>query len=212
MSLSISNNNSASNTLSSQNLQTTTSSSTSFAQALEDFYELHQRSQITGVSTYEYNRALENLGIDSQDSRAAFEGIELLQTNGYTTGKPTDEAILEYGSVDQAQGNKTYMKNGVDSSAQNEALQEEIAQLSLDAQENGEEVEVYEGARNYFEIAQNRVKTPLELLSSGESLSVLNTATNSSVTTNESLDLRQQITNLLKADENLLRDVLSDLL
>lgn len=210
MSLSVSNNNSASSTSTSQTTQVNSSSSISFAQALEEFYELHQRSQITGVSTSDYNNALESLGIDSKDSRAAFEGIELLQSNGYSTGKPTDEAILEYGSIDQDYGNKTYMKNGVETSAQNEALQEEIAKLSQEAQEN-DEVDVYEGAKNYYEIALNKVKTPIEMLSSGESPITTVSAT-TTTSTEESIDLREQITNLLKADKNLLRDVLSDLL
>ena len=51
-------------------------------ETLEAFYDIHQRSQITGVSTQEYNQALTKIGIDTTDSFAAIKGINLLQSYG----------------------------------------------------------------------------------------------------------------------------------
>lgn len=78
-----------------------------FQKALENFYEIHQRSQITGVSTFEYNNALKDLGLQKDD---ALKAIHLLQSNGYTTGAPSIEAILKYGDTPQTTGNHSYMK------------------------------------------------------------------------------------------------------
>jgi len=93
--------------------QNTTSSSSptqesaSFQAALDAFYELHQQSQITGVSTAKYNAALESLGLEAGDN---LEAIHLLSANGYNTGAPSVDAILKYGDTTQEVGNHSYMK------------------------------------------------------------------------------------------------------
>ena len=75
--------------------------------ALTAFYEIHQRSQITGVSTSEYNQAVKALGIDPVAD--PFAAIKLLEESGYDTSKPSQDAIDKYGSKPQAYGNQTYL-------------------------------------------------------------------------------------------------------
>ncbi len=136
-----------------KNVSSTVSSS--FKEALDAFYEIHQRSQITGVSTYVYNKALDSIGIDSSQTFSAIEGINLLQAYGYNTNRPTDEAILKYGTADQEHGNKSYMQNG--RSISSEALKEEIKVL------NEETDNAYIGAQNYYDIALKNIDSaPLE--------------------------------------------------
>jgi len=80
------------------------------AKALENFYEIHQRSQITGVPTAVYNSAIKTLGLDPvQDP---FAGIRALQEAGFDTGAPSLAAILKYGAEPKAQGNQSYMAQG----------------------------------------------------------------------------------------------------
>ena len=78
-----------------------------FASALAHFYELHQRSQITGVPTNEYNAAIRALGLDPDKDPLA--GIHALQENGFSTAAPSLEAILEYGDKPQLHGNQAYL-------------------------------------------------------------------------------------------------------
>lgn len=89
-------------------------------EALDNFYELHQQSQVSGVSTSKYNAAVESLGIDTSKSSSGLEAINLLKVNGYDTGKPKLEAILKYGTVANTSdiknmsGNKSYMSGGIE--------------------------------------------------------------------------------------------------
>lgn len=121
-----------------------TNSTASFQAHLDEFYEIHQRSQITGVPTSIYKASLANLGLDTEDTWAGMKAINLLKEHGYNTGKPSDEAILKYGNTDQEHGNKSYMKNGTT---------EPTLELASDIQALNEEFEgAYEGARNYYDI------------------------------------------------------------
>lgn len=166
---------------------TTTKSSTVFQEALEAFYDIHQRSQITGVSTQEYNQALTKIGIDTTDSFAAIKGINLLQSYGYNTNKPTDQAIVKYGNTDVAYGNKSYMKNGTELSS--EALTTEIKHL------NETSNNAYEGAKNYYDIALKNVQS------------------SSTLSTDDALKakLKTQILTLANNDETFLKEILKDL-
>ena len=86
----------------------TVSDNKKFQQALENFYEIHQQSQITGVSTKKYNDALNDLGLEADE---ALDAIHLLQSNGYSTGAPSVAAITKYGNTSQDVGNKSYMRH-----------------------------------------------------------------------------------------------------
>jgi hypothetical protein len=77
------------------------------AKAIENFYEVHQRSQITGVPTSEYKAAVAALGLDAD--KEPFAAIKLLQENGFDTGAPSLEAILKYGARPQVSGNQSYL-------------------------------------------------------------------------------------------------------
>jgi hypothetical protein len=77
------------------------------AQAIENFYEVHQRSQITGVPTSEYKAAVAALGLDADNE--PFAAIKLLQEKGFETGAPSLEAILKYGAEPQVSGNQSYL-------------------------------------------------------------------------------------------------------
>jgi hypothetical protein len=77
------------------------------AQAIEKFYEVHQRSQITGVPTSEFKAAVAGLGLDAD--KEPFAAIKLLQENGFDTGAPSLEAILKYGATPQTSGNQSYL-------------------------------------------------------------------------------------------------------
>lgn len=77
------------------------------AKAIENLYEVHQRSQITGVPTSEYKAAVAALGLDAD--KEPFAAIRLLQDKGYDTGAPSLEAILKYGAAPQASGNQSYL-------------------------------------------------------------------------------------------------------
>jgi len=99
--------NSTLQTTSTQNKNLSSTNSASFEKALNRFYEIHQRSQITGVSTFEYNKALNDLGLKKGDN---FKAIHLLQNNGYNTNAPSIESIVKYGNTSQKIGNHSYMK------------------------------------------------------------------------------------------------------
>ena len=101
-----------SNVLSTQSLS---SNSFEHQNALNHFYDLHQRSQITGVSTTEYNDAIKALGLDP--SKGPFAAIDLLREAGYDTSSPSIKAILNYGSSSQKHGNQTYLAQPSDSSS-----------------------------------------------------------------------------------------------
>ncbi len=183
-----------------KNVSSTASSS--FKEALDAFYEIHQRSQITGVSTYVYNKALDSIGIDSSQTFSAVEGINLLQTYGYNTNRPTDEAILKYGALDQEHGNKSYMQNG--RSASSEALKEEIEVL------NEETDNAYAGAQNYYDIALKNSNVDSQEFSTVQAEESFSTTLLSTDETLRNLFKREMIT-LLKNDENFLRDILKEL-
>ena len=84
--------------------------------ALEAFYQIHQRSQITGVPTSEYNQAIVALGLDKGQSFAA---TDMLNQAGFNTGMPSVSAILRYGNTSNTStGNLNFLKGGVDVLAQ----------------------------------------------------------------------------------------------
>lgn len=84
--------------------------------AIKAFYEVHQRSQITGVPTTEYNQAIAALGLGKGQSFAA---TDMLNKAGYNTGMPSIEAILRYGNTnDTRSGNLNFLKGGADLLAQ----------------------------------------------------------------------------------------------
>ena len=110
---------------STQNKKLQKTDMTSFASALNKFYEIHQRSQITGVSTFEYNKALSNLGLEKGDN---LDAIHLLESNGYNTGAPSIESIVKYGNTSQKIGNHSYMKDETKVLKQEKAvMQEKVA-------------------------------------------------------------------------------------
>ena len=84
--------------------------------ALEAFYQIHQRSQITGVPTSEYNQAIVALGLDKGQSFAA---TDMLNQAGFNTGMPSVSAILRYGNTSNTStGNLNFLKGGADVLAQ----------------------------------------------------------------------------------------------
>ena len=84
--------------------------------ALKAFYQVHQRSQITGVPTSEYNQAIADLGLDKGQSFAA---TDMLNKAGFDTGMPSVAAILRYGNTsDTSTGNLSFLKGGADVLAQ----------------------------------------------------------------------------------------------
>ncbi|MGJ0318307.1 hypothetical protein NG767_06065 [Aliarcobacter cryaerophilus] len=78
-------------------------------EALLNFYEIHQRSQITGVPTSEYNNAVKALGIDINDTNFHSKAVELLSQNQFSTDFPSQDAVLKYGNTQQEHGNRAYM-------------------------------------------------------------------------------------------------------
>lgn len=78
------------------------------SKAIQHFYDLHQRSQITGVPTAVYNAAIVAMGLDPV--KDPFAGIKALQQAGFETGSPSLEAILKYGAQPLKQGNQSYMQ------------------------------------------------------------------------------------------------------
>lgn len=224
MSFSIQNN--VSNTaLPSSQTSTATTDTSAFQAALDAFYEIHQQSQITGVPTTIYNQALAKIGIDTSDTFAASEGISLLQSYGYNTDKPTDEAIVKYGNLDVSYGNKSYMKNGA--SLASDALKEEITTL------NEETDNKYAGAQNYYDIALENIQNPTKQTSVATKVTVSSivnaqteqndvqptavdtdqTKTLSSLSTDDTLQtkLKTQILSLVNNNEEFLREILKDL-
>ena len=84
--------------------------------ALKAFYQVHQRSQITGVPTSEYNEAIAALGLDKGQSFAA---TDMLNKAGFDTGMPSVAAILRYGNTNNTSvGNLSFLKGGADVLAQ----------------------------------------------------------------------------------------------
>jgi hypothetical protein len=84
--------------------------------AIKAFYEVHQRSQITGVPTNEYNQAIAALGLGEGQSFAA---TDMLNQAGYDTGMPSVGAILRYGNTSEtSSGNLNFLKGGTDVLAQ----------------------------------------------------------------------------------------------
>jgi hypothetical protein len=84
--------------------------------AIKAFYEVHQRSQITGVPINEYNQAIAALGLGEGQ---IFAATDMLNKAGYDTGMPSMSAILRYGNTsDTSQGNLSFLKGGADVLAQ----------------------------------------------------------------------------------------------
>lgn len=145
--------------------QTEQSNKTSFSdtmkevsqQATEAFYQIHQRSQITGVPTNEYNQAMKDIGFQPGEN---LDAIRWLGQQGYATGAPSVEAILKYGNQADASSNRTYMnpeKNPAPASQQtpaeqNQALDEHLAQM------NAATNNLFEDASNYYEAAETAVE------------------------------------------------------
>ena len=78
--------------------------------AIKAFYEVHQRSQITGVPTNEYNQVIAALGLGEGQ---IFAATDMLNKAGYHTGMPSVEAILRYGNTsDTISGNLNFLKGG----------------------------------------------------------------------------------------------------
>lgn len=75
--------------------------------ALENLSDVFQRSQLTGVSTDEYNAALAAAGFAPDEW---YEATLALQDAGFDTDKPSESYILEYGPEisDQGYGNLSY--------------------------------------------------------------------------------------------------------
>lgn len=97
--------------------------------ALKAFYQVHQRSQITGVPTSEYNQAIAALGLEKGQSFAA---TDMLNQAGYNTGMPSVAAILRYGNTSNtSSGNLSFLKGGADILAQRAKVG--IAPMALDA-------------------------------------------------------------------------------
>jgi hypothetical protein len=127
--------------------------SESLDQALDAFYQIHQRSQITGVPTAEYNAAVRALGLDPEQD--PFAGINALEQKGYTIGMPTIGAILDYGATPQEHGNQSYLKQAEnpESVQPNQPLSNQAIQLELQELD-----EAYPGLinnpTNYFDAVQ----------------------------------------------------------
>jgi len=118
--------------------QTKKRDSADFQKALADFYIIHEQSQITGVSTYKYNKAIEKLGFqEGEDLRA----IQLLKQYGYDISAPSIEAITKYGDIIQEVGNHTYMR---DNSKEAKNLQVNSSDSKTDTQK----------PYNYFDAAE----------------------------------------------------------
>ena len=84
--------------------------------ALKTFYQVHQRSQITGVPTSEYNQAIAALGLEKGQSFAA---TDMLNQVGYNTSMPSVATILRYGNTSNtSSGNLSFLKGGADILAQ----------------------------------------------------------------------------------------------
>ena len=84
--------------------------------ALRAFYQVHQRSQITGVPTSEYDQAIAALGLDKGQSFAA---TDMLSKAGFDTGMPSLATILRHGNTsDTNKGNLNFLKGGADVLAQ----------------------------------------------------------------------------------------------
>lgn len=112
------------------------------ATALEKFGDVYQRSQLTGVSTNEYNDALAAAGFAPDDW---YEATLALRDAGFDTGRPSEDNILKYGPqiADQGYGNMSYSPGfDVIESLTSRGFDPEIA--GLDA-----------GVNNYFQQAEN---------------------------------------------------------
>jgi hypothetical protein len=88
----------------------------SHQKALKAFYQVHRRSQITGVPTREYNQTIAALGLDKGQN---FTATDMLHKAGYDTAMPSVAAILRYGNTsDTSVGNLSFLKGGADVLAQ----------------------------------------------------------------------------------------------
>jgi len=70
-------------------------------EALAKWNDVHQRSMISGVSTAEYNAALNAAGFKNDEW---WEATNALKAAGYETGAPTAETIKKYGPQVAASG------------------------------------------------------------------------------------------------------------
>ena len=125
----------------------------SFDKALDDFYQIHQQSQLGGVPTSIYNKAVERLGLDSSDP---FAGIHALEESGYQTCAPSINAILQFGkpsSQDVVLAQLNLINSSTIEEDQNlvqahHAIQAEISQLNELG--NG----ILDEAKTYYEAAK----------------------------------------------------------
>ena len=87
-------------------------SSGSNQSALDAFYEIHQKSQITGVPTAEYNAAAKAAGFDVAND--PLSGIRGLSAAGYQTAMPTYDAVVKYGAggTQGSSGNSAFYPGG----------------------------------------------------------------------------------------------------
>jgi len=70
-------------------------------EALAKWNDVHQRSMLTGVSTAEYNAAMNAAGFKNDEW---WEATTALKNAGYETGAPTAETIKKYGPTVAATG------------------------------------------------------------------------------------------------------------
>jgi hypothetical protein len=110
--------------------------------ALERLSDVFQRSQLTGVSTDEYNDALADAGFGPDQW---YEATLALRDAGFDTDRPSESYILEYGPTiaDQGYGNMSYSPDfDVIESLTSRGFDPEIADLG-------------QGENNYFQQAEN---------------------------------------------------------
>jgi len=155
-----------------QNEQLLPSSQPARAQAILNFYDIHQRSQITGVPIAEYNAAVAALGLDAE--KDPFAAIQVLQEAGFETGAPSLGAILKYGATPQISGNQSYLAQGkapVLAEVAQRAAAEPAVQKAPDREAVRQEVQALNtefghllgDASSYFEAATQLAKQlPLE--------------------------------------------------
>ncbi len=121
--------------------------STKFQTALKHFDDLYQKSQVSGVSTSLFTKALEGIGLHKGDD---LKGIELLKEYGHNTGAPSVEAILKYGNTQQKSGNHNYMKESSKklTTAPQQTMTKEIKKIDKALKINVSQ------AHNYYDVAK----------------------------------------------------------
>lgn len=130
--------------------------------AIAKFYDIYQQSQITGVPTSKFNKALADIGFKPDQVNDA---VAMMQSRGHNTDQPTIGAILKYGSEPSAVGNQTYMKQGAESPkfatfVSASATGESVKSVAINAQADMSTLNAQTGgligdATNYFSAAVN---------------------------------------------------------